>query len=184
VDAFAAALTAAGLAGAAGLNAWLPLVLAGVAARADLVDLEGAAAQLAEAPWLIAVVVALLLDLVGDKLPGVDHVLHVLGLALAPASAALLAAGQPDAGAATAVGAALVGLGVHAGRATLRPASTGLTAGLGNPVLSTAEDALALVLAVLAFALPALAAAGALAVLWLALRPRRPAARRRGPRPS
>jgi hypothetical protein len=181
VDALAAALAAAGLAGAAGLNAWLPLVLAGAAARAGLVDLEGAAASLAEWPWLAAAGAALVLDLVGDKLPGVDHVLHVAGLVLAPASAALLATGQPDAGAATAAGAALLGLTVHAGRAALRPASTATTAGLGNPVLSTIEDGLSLVLAVLAFALPALAA---LAVLVLLLRLGRAAARRRSRPPS
>lgn len=173
MDELAAALTAAGLAGAAGLNAWLPLVLAGVAAKLGWVDLDGAAASLEQTPWLAACCVALAMDVVGDKVPGVDHALHVAGVALAPASAALLAAGQPEAGAATAVGAGLIGLLVHGARATIRPASTVTTAGFGNPVLSTIEDGLSAVLVVLAFALPVVAALAVVAIV-VALVRRRP----------
>lgn len=37
------------------------------------------------------------LDLIGDKIPALDSVLHLIGLVIAPASGALLFAAQTDA---------------------------------------------------------------------------------------
>jgi hypothetical protein len=53
---------------------------------------------------------------------------------------------------------ALNALGVHTASATARGASTAMTVGVANPVLSFAEDGIAVVTVVAAFAAPFLAA--------------------------
>jgi hypothetical protein len=184
-SALGAVLAAFGLSGAAGLNAWLPLFASAVAARLDLVELAAPFEELASTGGLLVLGVLTAADFVGDKIPVFDHVLHVLGLAVAPASGAVLFTGQTgdETGLPTLL-AVLLGGGtagiVHAIRAALRPVSTAGTAGLGNPVVSLGEDAGSLVLVVLAFAVPVLAVALLLAlVVPLAVRLRRWRARRR-----
>jgi hypothetical protein len=68
----------------------------------------------------------------------------------------------------------LVAGGVHAVKATARPIVTGTTGGTLNPVVSTAEDVLSLVVAVLAIVLPVLAVVFLLLlVVWFIRRRRR-----------
>lgn len=168
-----AALAGLGLAGAAGLNAWLPLVLTGFAARWGLIDLDGEVAALAETPWLATVSAAFVLDLVGDKIPGVDHVLHLIGTAVHPAAGAVVAGGQAGADLPPWIvltSGAVTSGAIHAARAALRPGSTVLTAGFGNPVLSAAEDAGSLVLSLVALLLPLLAALAVVVLLAVAAR--------------
>ena len=161
-SALAAVLAAFALSGAAGLNAWLSLFAAAVAARLDLVELAAPFDGLASTGGLVVLGALTLADLVGDKIPGVDHVLHVLGLAVAPVSGAALFVGQTgDETDLPTLLALLLGGGtagvVHAARAAVRPVSTAGTAGLGNPVLSVGEDVGSLSLVVLAFVVPLLA---------------------------
>lgn len=155
-------LAAFGLSGAAGLNAWLPLLAVGVADRAGWLALGSPYDVLSSTPGLIVVAVLLALDLVGDKIPALDSVLHAIGLAIAPASGAILFAAQTDltSDLSPAVGAvlgALTAAGIHAGRAAARPFVTASTAGVGNPGVSAAEDGTALLMTLLAFVLPVLA---------------------------
>jgi uncharacterized iron-regulated membrane protein len=76
-----------------------------------------------------------------------------------PASGAILFAGSAETPTDIpsivlfALGAVTAG-SLHATRATVRPASTTLTAGAGNPVLSLAEDVASVVLSVLAVLAP------------------------------
>ncbi len=182
--ALGAVLAAFGLSGAAGLNAWLPLFGSALAARLDWVELAAPLDDLTSNLAIAVLGVLTVADFVGDKIPVVDHVLHVLGLGVAPASGAVLFAGQTgdETGLPTLL-AILLGGGtagiVHAIRAAVRPVSTAATAGLGNPVVSLGEDAGSLALVVLAFALPVLAVALLLAlVVPVALRLRRWRARR------
>lgn len=182
-----AALAALGLSGAAGLNAWLPLVLTGYAARWGLVELDGQVAELAETPWLITVTAAFVLDLVGDKLPGVDHVLHVIGTAVHPAAGAVVAGGQAGADLPpwiVLLSGAVVSGTIHAARAALRPGSTVLTAGFGNPVVSAVEDTGSLVLSLVALLLPLLAALAVVILLALVLRRAAGGLGPRAPRPG
>jgi hypothetical protein len=161
---------AVGLSAAAGLNAYLPLLLGAVLERLDVVELGDPFGALSSNGGIAVIAVLLAADLVGDKIPGVDHVLHLAGLVIAPVSGAMLFVGQTgvETGIPTAV-AAILGAAtaetLHGARASLRPASTASMAGLGNPVLSLGEDVAALVLTILAFALPVLALLLALALL-------------------
>jgi hypothetical protein len=151
-----------GLSGAAGLNAWLPLFGSALLARLDVVELASPFDDLASTPGLVVLGVLTVADFVGDKIPVVDHVLHLLGAAVAPASGAVLFTGQTGeetsmpALVAIVLGALTAG-SVHAARAAVRPVATAGTAGLANPLVSLGEDAGSLVLVVVAFAVPVLA---------------------------
>ena len=154
-------LSGLGLSGAAGLNAYVPLMLVGVLSRFGVLHLSEPYSLLA-APWALGLLAVLgALDFIGDKIPGVDHTLHLLGGVLNAGAGALLFASQS--GAATHLNptlALLLGLvvsgGVHTTRTLLRPVSSGLTGGLANPLLSSAEDGSSLILSVLAIFAPLL----------------------------
>src|SRR5262249_27513092 len=158
-------LSAFGLATAAGLNAYVPLLVIGLLARyTDLVMLNPPYDLLSHPVVLILIALLAVLDFVADKIPGVDHALHVAGLVIHPAAGALLAlAADSSAGGVPPVLATLCGLvlagGTHGTRAVVRPGVTVTTGGLVNPVVSILEDAVSLVLAVLAVLLPVLALA-------------------------
>ncbi|MBC8163654.1 MAG: DUF4126 domain-containing protein [Roseiflexaceae bacterium] len=169
-----ALFSALGLSTAAGLNAYIPLLVIGALDRyaPQLVNLSGPF-ELISNPWLmLAVGVLAVLDFVGDKIPAVDHAVHAVGLVLNPIAGAIVAlAANSDAGAVNPVLIAICGLlvagGVHTVRATVRPAATLTTGGVGNPILSLIEDAIALVLSGLAVLLPVLAFLLVLVLAWL-----------------
>ena len=164
MNAISSLFSAFGLSTAAGLNAYIPLLVVGVLGRyaPGLVQLN-APFDILTNPWLLIVLgLIAILDFVGDKIPAIDHGLHAIGVVVNPIAGALVAlAANSDAGAVNPVLAAVCGLllagGAHAARATARPIATATTAGIGNPVLSFMEDITSLVLSVLALLLPALA---------------------------
>jgi hypothetical protein len=184
-------LAGCALATAAGLNAYVPLLVLGLVARyTDLVTLAPPYDLLSHPAVLLLVATLAALDFIADKVPGVDHALHLAGLVIHPVAGALLAlAADSSAGAvhpalAVACGVLLAG-GTHGARAAVRPVATVTTAGLANPVVSLAEDALSLALAVLAVLLPVLAAVVVLLVLaWAARRLSRLFGRPRGAPPA
>jgi len=151
------------LAASAGLRAWLPLLLAGSLARLGVLDLGSSFQFLASNKALVLFGVATTIELVGDKIPAVDHALDVIGTPLRPLAGAVLAASVlgtvtdplTSVVLGTAVGApsALV---PHAAKSALRAASTAATGGLANPVLSLIEDAIALLTFILAVLVPLL----------------------------
>jgi hypothetical protein len=161
---------AVGLSAAAGLNAYLPLLMGAVLERLGVVELGDPFGALSSDGGIAVLAILLAADVVGDKIPGVDHVLHVAGTVVHPVAGALLFVGQTGietgipAAVAAVLGAATAET-LHLGRASLRPASTASTAGIGNPLLSLGEDVTALALTILAFAVPALALLLALALL-------------------
>jgi uncharacterized membrane protein len=154
------------LAASAGLRAWLPLLLAGGLARAGVLDLGDSFSFLASNKALVLFGVATVIELVGDKVPTIDHALDVIGTPLRPAAGALLAASVLGTVSdpltalvlGTAVGApsALV---PHAAKTALRTVSTTLTGGLANPILSFLEDAISLITFILAILVPVLVVA-------------------------
>ncbi|HSJ73591.1 MAG TPA: DUF4126 domain-containing protein [Miltoncostaeaceae bacterium] len=166
----ASVFAAVGLSGAAGLNAYLPLLLSAALDRLDVVDLGEPFGALSSDAGLAVIAALFVADFVGDKIPGVDHVLHIVGTVVHPVSGALLFVSQTGvdteipAAVAAILGAATAGT-LHGGRAALRPASTTTTAGVGNPLLSLGEDAASLVLTIVAFALPLVALVLVLALL-------------------
>jgi hypothetical protein len=168
------------LAACAGLRAWLPLLLAGGAARMGWMELGPSFQFLTSDKALILFGVATVVEMAADKVPALDHLLDVLSTVLRPAAGSLLAASVlwpvNDPLTALCLGVAVgapVALLPHAGKSMLRAASTALTAGLANPVISFLEDAAVLVLFLLAVLLPLLAVATVLLAIVLVARRRR-----------
>jgi hypothetical protein len=176
------------LAASAGLRAWLPLLLAGALARYGVIDLGPSFQFLASGKALFIFAAATAIEVVGDKIPSVDHALDVIGTPLRPAVGALLAASVLGTVSdpltaivlGTAVGApsALV---PHAAKSALRAASTAATGGLANPFLSFVEDAISVAVFVLAVLVPILVVAMLALTLYVASRWLR---RRRVPAPA
>ena len=166
--------TALGLATAAGLNAWIPLLATGLLARyTDVIHLSGTWTSLENAGVLVALAIVAVLDFVADKVPGFDHVLHAAGTVIAPVTgvaAALASSSALDVSPALMM---VIGIGAaaasHGTRMAIRPFSTLATGGLGNPAVSLVEDAVSAALSLLAIILPVLAAltvAAMFAFVW------------------
>jgi hypothetical protein len=167
-------LAAFGLSGAAGLNAWIPLLAIGLLGRAGQLELADGYDWLESTPALIVLGAAFVLDFVGDKIPAVDSLLHAAGTVVHPAAGAIVFAGPTELPTDVpsiilfALGAG-VGGSLHATRATVRPVSTTMTAGAGNPVLSLAEDVVSAVLSIVAVFAPLLGVICLLAVVVVAV---------------
>lgn len=167
----AAALTGFGLSAPAGLNAYLPLLVAAVAARfTTVVHLQQPFGFLASW-WSIIIFAGLVgIELVVDKIPGIDTVNDMVQtpIRLAAGGILLAAFSNPisdfNVVLAVAVGVLLAGA-VHAVKATSRPIITASTGGLGNPFVSLFEDAMAGLAAVLAIVVPILAVALIVAIM-------------------
>jgi hypothetical protein len=157
---------AVALAASAGLRAWLPLLLASILSRVGVLDLGESFSFLSSNRALVLFGVATLLELVGDKVPAVDHALDVIGTPLRPAAGALLAASVlgtvSDPLTALVLGTAVgapTALVPHALKTALRTVSTTLTGGLANPLLSVLEDIITVATVVLAILVPVLVVA-------------------------
>jgi hypothetical protein len=157
-------LSAFGLAAATGLNAYLPLLIVGLLARyTDLITLHAPFNAL-ENPWVLGVLAVLLaIEMTADKIPAVDSVNDVIQTVVRPAAGAIIFAASANVitevhPAVAIVCGLLAAFGVHAVKATARPVVTATTGGVGNPIVSTAEDVVAGVTTVLAILVPALVA--------------------------
>ncbi|MEO6989884.1 MAG: DUF4126 domain-containing protein [Candidatus Baltobacteraceae bacterium] len=171
-----------------GLRPFLTLALASLAMHFGYLHPSHPFAYLGTDGATVVLAVLAILEFAGDKVPAVDNALHVVHFAIKPVAAAILVGSAlPDTsgtGAYAAMGlGALNALGVHTASATARGASTAMTVGVANPVLSFAEDGMAVVTVVAAFAAPFLAAFFAVLITCLlaivAIRVVRLVARRR-----
>ncbi len=189
-------LTGTGLAAAAGMNAYIPLLVVGVADCffPGVLQLPDGWAWLSNG-WVLAIIAVLLVvEVVADKIPAVDSVNDVLqsivrptagGLAFGSSStASTVAVTDPAAFFASnqwvpIVAGAVIALAVHAVKTLTRPAANVATAGTAAPVVSTIEDVGAIGISLLAIVAPvlvllALALLGMLAwSIWRTARRRR-----------
>lgn len=188
-------LTGTGLATAAGLNAALPLIVLGALDRwTGLVQLPPDWAWLSNG-WVLAILgVLLLLEVVADKIPGVDHVNDVVqtvvrptagGLAFGAGSGSQTVAVTDPASFFTsgtwvpvAIG-VLLALTVHTGKALGRPVVNATTLGAGAPVVSAVEDGTSLALTLAAILLPVLVLVLLGLLVWGGVRMLRRRGRRR-----
>ncbi|WP_157244811.1 DUF4126 domain-containing protein [Nonomuraea typhae] len=190
-----ATLTGIGLSTAAGLNAYIPLLVVGVLANlTDKVKLPDGYAWLSNWGVLAVIAVLLLAEVVLDKIPAVDSVNDIIQTAVRPASGGVVfsatsAAAELDQSTWMTENPWLswllgivVALAVHALKSTARPVVNVGTAGVGAPVVSTMEDAGSLGVSLVAIFLPLLVIlvliAGALLAWWVVRKVRR---RRRAP---
>jgi hypothetical protein len=128
-------------------------------------------------PWVLATLcVLLIVEVFADKIPAVDSVNDVIQTVIRPAAGALLMAastGVTDIPPWLGLVAGLLTAGaVHGTKAAIRPVINAGTAGVGAPVVSTGEDVISTVLALVAILAPILvlvilAGFGWLVIRWL-----------------
>jgi hypothetical protein len=164
-------ITGLGLAVSAGLNAYIPLLIAGLLVRFDVYSFGEPYDLLGSNAALIILGVLLVVEVLADKVPAVDSVNDAIQTFIRPVSGAILFAGAA-AGADSEWPQALaliLGLataaGVHATKAAARPVVNVATAGVGGPVVSTVEDGVSAGLSLAALLAPLLALVLMLALL-------------------
>jgi hypothetical protein len=158
-QAFLTLATAFGLATAAGLNAYIPLLMVAVLSRfTSLISLN--APYTALGSWWVMGTLAVLLavEILVDKIPAVDTANDIVHTFIRPAAGAILFAASTNVVGLHPVLAAICGVilagGVHVAKAGGRPVVTATTAGVANPVVSAIEDSLSLVTSLLAVVAP------------------------------
>ena len=165
--------TAFGLSASAGLNAYIPLLLVGLLARyTDLINLNSPWDTLAS-PWIILMLCLLVIvEMVADKVPAVNHVNDLIQTLIRPAAGAIAFAASAnvvtDVNPVLALASGLLIAGsVHVAKAgAMRPMVTATTGGVGNVPVSIAEDIVSTILSILAIIVPLLV--GTLLIIFAA----------------
>ena len=189
-------LTGSGLAAAAGMNAYIPLLVVGLANRffPDALALPEGWAWISNW-WVLAIIAVLLVvEVVADKIPAVDSVNDVIQTIVRPTAGGLVFGSSSTASTVAVtdpaeffasnqwvpiVIGAIIALTVHAGKTALRPAANVATAGAAAPVVSTIEDVGAIGMSLLAIVAPILVLLGLLLLglmgwsIWRTARKRR-----------
>jgi len=176
-------LTGTGLAAAAGLNAYIPLLILGLADKfLDFVTLPAGWAWLSNDWVLVIIGVLLVIEIVADKIPVVDSVNDWIQTIIRPAAGGIVfgsgAASETNAITDPAaffennnwvpiVLGIAISLGVHLTKMAARPALNAITLGAAAPVLSTVEDASSVTLALLAILFPVLVVLALAALVFL-----------------
>lgn len=165
-----------GLAAAVGFRVFVPLLIASIAAYSGHLPLDANFAWLGSLTAITMLGVAAVVEVLAYYVPAVDNLLDTITTPLAlvagtVVSAAVITDLPPLIKWSTAI---IAGGGVAAitqGVTTLvRAKSTALTAGIGNPVISTVEMIAAAVVALLALLAPLIAIALVAMFCWLSVR--------------
>jgi hypothetical protein len=152
------------LSSTAGIRVFVTLLAVSLAMHFGVLPVPAHAfAWLASDGALAVLAVASLLEVLGDKVPLLDHGLQAVHTIAKPLAGALIAGAvvSPDNDPSAILLAVLGGanaLAVHGVSATARAASTATTGGLANPIVSTIEDGLAIGGILLGWFMPFLAA--------------------------
>lgn len=167
IEAITGISSAFGLAGSAGLNAYIPLLLVALAARFPL---DNPLIKLSEpynligSWWGIGLLILLLvIEMTVDKVPGMDTINDGVQTFVRPAAGAFLFATNAnvitDIHPILALGAGLIlAGGVHTVKGAARPVVTATTAGTGNWLVSILEDIAAFMVSILSIFVPIVAA--------------------------
>jgi len=155
--------TAFGLSASAGLNAYIPLLVVGLLAHyTDLIELSKPWDTLAN-PWIILLLcVLVIIEMLADKIPAVNHINDLVQTVIRPAAGAIAFAASAqvvtDIHPVLALACGLLVAGsVHVVKAAaVRPVVTATTGGAGNVPVSIAEDVVSTVLSVLSVVIPIL----------------------------
>jgi hypothetical protein len=165
-----------GLAAATGFRIFIPLLIAGLAARMGALPLGDGFHWLASTPALLMLATAAVAETLAYYIPGVDHALDVVAgpatlAAGAVASASVMTDVPPEVMWPVAVIAGGGAAGLAKGSTALLRAKSGLlTGGLANPVVSTVETVGATGISIFAIVVPLLCLVAVVALLWWATR--------------
>ncbi len=193
-------LTGTGLATAAGLNAYIPLLAVGALDRyTNLIDLPAGWHWLANG-WVITILTVLLaIEVVADKVPVVDSVNDVVQTVVRPTAGGLAFGATSSAETMTVrnpgalfaghhwvaiTAGVVIALLVHGTKATARPVANTASLGMAAPLLSTAEDVASAIMSFVAIVFPILVLILIALLAFAAWRLLRRRSRRRAARPS
>ncbi|HEX8991651.1 MAG TPA: DUF4126 domain-containing protein [Anaerolineales bacterium] len=147
MDILLGVFSAFGLSASAGLNAYIPLLVVGVLAHyTNLIHLQAPWDLLAN-PWILIMLgLLLIVEMLADKVPVVNHINDLIQTFVRPAAGAIAFAASTDVihginpVLAMACGLLVAG-SVHLAKSVaVRPLVTAATAGAGNVPVSVAED--------------------------------------------
>ena len=177
MDLLMGVFTAFGLSASAGLNAYIPLLIVGVVAHyTDWITLSNPWDLLAN-PWVLIVLgILVLIEMLADKIPAVNHINDAVQTFIRPAAGAVAFAASANVvtdihPVLAMVCGLLVAGSVHAVKsAIVRPIVTATTGGAGNVPVSIAEDIFATVMSILAILVPILVAVILILMVTLFLR--------------
>ena len=177
-------MTGFGLATAAGLNAYIPMLMMGLLGRfTGLVHLPAGWSWL-ENGWVLAIVGALLIvEIVADKIPALDSINDTVQTFVRPTAGGIVFGSGSEAQTAAVTDPAdfartgqwvpvaigvVTALVVHLTKTAVRPPANVATAGMAAPVLSTVEDVTSVGLVFIAILVPALVLVVLAALAWAA----------------
>ncbi|GAB4504106.1 MAG: DUF4126 domain-containing protein [Anaerolineales bacterium] len=157
--------SAFGLSASAGLNAYIPLLMIGVIAHyTDWISLSSPWDLLAN-PWVLVVLgILVIIEMLADKVPAVNHLNDLIQTLVRPAAGAVAFAASANVvtdihPVLALICGLLVAGSVHVVKAAaVRPVVTATTGGAGNVPVSLAEDVISTVTSFLAIVLPILIA--------------------------
>ena len=175
-------LTGLGLSTAAGLNAYIPMLMLGLLARfTDVVNLPRGWSWM-ENGWVLSILAVLLVvEVVADKIPALDSVNDVVQTFVRPAAGGIVfGSGTAAQTAAVAdpgefaksgqwipvVTGVVIALVVSLTKSAVRPVANVSTAGVAAPVLSTLEDVTSFGLVFIALLLPVLVLVIVVLLIW------------------
>lgn len=156
-------LGAFGLSASAGLNAYIPLLVIGVIAHyTDWIQLAPPFDTLAN-PWVLIVLgILLIIEMLADKVPAVNHINDLIQTVVRPTAGAIVFAASANVitdihPILAVICGILIAGGVHAIKAgAVRPIVTATTGGVGNVPISILEDVIATIVSILSVLLPIL----------------------------
>ena len=157
----AGVFSAFGLSASAGLNAYIPLLMVALLARyTDLLKLNPPWDTLSS-PWVIGLLVILLLiEVIADKVPAVNHANDIIQTFVRPVAGAILFAASAQVltdvhPVLSMISGVLVAGGVHTVKSVaIRPVVTATTGGAGNVPVSILEDVISTITSILAILIP------------------------------
>jgi hypothetical protein len=175
MDILLGVFSAFGLSASAGLNAYIPLLIVGVLAHyTNLLHLNAPWDLLAN-PWILIMIgLLLIVEMLADKVPVVNHLNDAIQTVVRPAAGAIAFAASTNVihginpVLAMACGLLVAGSVHLAKSAAVRPLVTAATAGAGNVPVSIAEDITSTAVSLLSVLVPVvIAVLVALVVLFL-----------------
>jgi len=187
---FMALCAGLGLSAACGLRVFLPLFVASIAVRADMLMVGPSFEWLGATPAIVLFGTATVVEIVGFLVPWVDHALDLLAAPLAAIAGAVLMTSQLDimipgdvssalqatpllhpavAWSLGIIVGAMTASGVEAASIAGRVSSSVLTIGWLNPIYGMAETVLAMIVTLLAVWVPILAGGMVLLLLPIVL---------------
>jgi len=175
MEALLGVFSAFGLSASAGLNAYIPLLIVGVLAHyTNLIHLNAPWDLLAN-PWILILLgLLLIIEMLADKIPVVNHINDLIQTIVRPAAGAVAFAASTNViqginpVLAMACGLLVAGSVHLAKSAAVRPLVTATTGGAGNVPISIAEDITSTAVSFLSVLVPvAIAVLVALLILFL-----------------